>query len=118
MSTLLRLAHQLLIALLGITVLVLMVPVSMQIGSRFFEWIPNYMWTEEMSRFFFIWMVMIGATVGVREGLHFDVDIWANPSPALARFLTLGQPPPDSGLCRRGAVLGHRVHEVWLEPNI
>ncbi|MCE2774176.1 MAG: TRAP transporter small permease subunit [Burkholderiaceae bacterium] len=76
MSTLLRLAHQLLIALLGITVLVLMVPVSMQIGSRFFEWIPNYMWTEEMSRFFFIWMVMIGATVGVREGLHFDVDIW------------------------------------------
>jgi len=87
MSTLLRLAHQLLIALLGITVLVLMVPVSMQIGSRFFEWIPNYMWTEEMSRFFFIWMVMIGATVGVREGLHFDVDIWANPSPALARFL-------------------------------
>lgn len=87
MSTLLRLAHQFLIALLGITVLVLMVPVSMQIGSRFFEWIPNYMWTEEMSRFFFIWMVMIGATVGVREGLHFDVDIWANPSPALARFL-------------------------------
>jgi len=87
MSTLLRLAHQLLIALLGITVLVLMVPVSMQIGSRFFELIPNYMWTEEMSRFFFIWMVMIGATVGVREGLHFDVDIWANPSPALARFL-------------------------------
>jgi len=36
MSSLLRLAHQLLIALLGITVLVLMVPVSMQIGSRFF----------------------------------------------------------------------------------
>ena len=87
MSTLLRLAHQLLIALLGITVLVLMVPVSMQIGSRFFEWIPNYMWTEEMSGVFFIWLVMIGATVGVREGLHFDVDIWANPSPALARFL-------------------------------
>ncbi len=87
MSTFLRLAHQLLIALLGITVLVLMVPVSMQIGSRFFEWIPNYMWTEAMSRFFSIWMVMIGATVGVREGLHFDVDIWADPSPGLARFL-------------------------------
>jgi TRAP-type C4-dicarboxylate transport system permease small subunit len=30
---------------------------------------------------------MIGATVGVREGLHFDVDIWADPSPGLARFL-------------------------------
>ena len=87
MSTFLRLAHQLLIVLLALTVLLLMIPVSMQIGSRFFEWIPRYMWTEEMSRFFFIWMVMLGATVGVREGLHFDVDIWNDPSPAVARFL-------------------------------
>ena len=83
----LRLAHRLLVVLMAITVLVLMVPVTLQIGSRFTEWIPRYMWTEEMSRFFFIWMVMIGATVGVREGLHFDVDIWANPSPAMSRFL-------------------------------
>lgn len=29
----------------------------------------------------FIWMVMIGATVGVREGLHFDLDVWPNLSP-------------------------------------
>ena len=87
MSTFLRLAHQLLIVLLALTVLLLMIPVSMQIGSRFFEWIPRYMWTEEMSRFFFIWMVMLGATVGVREGLHFDVDIWNDPSPAVARLL-------------------------------
>ena len=87
MPAFLRLAHRLLIVLLAITVLVLMIPVTLQIGSRFFEWIPRYMWTEEMSRFFFIWMVMIGATVGVREGLHFDVDIWNDPSPGLARFL-------------------------------
>jgi TRAP-type C4-dicarboxylate transport system permease small subunit len=87
MSSFLRLAHHLLIILLALTVLLLMIPVSMQIGSRFFEWIPRYMWTEEMSRFFFIWMVMLGATVGVREGLHFDVDIWNDPSPAMTRFL-------------------------------
>jgi TRAP-type C4-dicarboxylate transport system permease small subunit len=87
MSSFLRLAHRLLIVLLALTVLLLMIPVSMQIGSRFFEWIPRYMWTEEMSRFFFIWMVMLGATVGVREGLHFDVDIWNEPSPSVARFL-------------------------------
>ena len=87
MPAFLRLAHRLLIVLLAITVLVLMIPVTLQIGSRFFEWIPRYMWTEEMSRFFFIWMVLLGATVGVREGLHFDVDIWNDPSPAVARFL-------------------------------
>lgn len=87
LSAFLRWAHQLLIILLALSVLVLMIPVSLQIGSRFFEWIPRYMWTEELSRFCFIWMVMLGATVGVREGLHFDVDIWANPSPGLAKFL-------------------------------
>jgi len=48
----LRLAHRLLVVLMAITVLVLMVPVTLQIGSRFTEWIPRYMWTEEMSRFF------------------------------------------------------------------
>jgi len=88
MAALLRFAHRLLVVLLALSVLVLMVPVTMQIGSRYFEWIPRYMWTEEMSRFCFIWMVMIGATVGVREGLHFDVDIWANPSARLARWLS------------------------------
>ena len=87
MSALLRFAHRALIFLLALTVLILMIPVTMQIGSRYFEWIPRYMWTEEMSRFFFIWMVLIGATVGVREGLHFDVDIWVNPGQGLTRFL-------------------------------
>ena len=34
-----------------------------------------------MSRFFFIWMVMLGAMVGVRDKLHFDVDVWPELSP-------------------------------------
>ncbi len=29
-----------------------------------------------MARFLFIWMIMIGAMVGVRDGTHFDVDLW------------------------------------------
>ena len=50
--------HRLLIWMLAVTVVLLMVPVSLQIFSRFTELIPRYMWTEEMSRFMFIWMVM------------------------------------------------------------
>ena len=64
------------------TVAVLIIPVSIQIFSRFTALIPAYIWTEELSRFCFIWMVMIGAMLGVRERLHFDVDIW---SPLTAR---------------------------------
>ena len=62
--------------LLVFSVAVLIVPVSLQIFSRYTQLIPSYIWTEEMARFLFVWMVMIGASVGVREGSHFDVDIW------------------------------------------
>jgi TRAP-type C4-dicarboxylate transport system permease small subunit len=62
--------------LLAISVAILVVPVSLQIFSRYTELIPSYIWTEEMARFLFIWMIMIGAMLGIREGAHFDVDIW------------------------------------------
>jgi len=62
--------------LLALTVAVLIIPVSLQIFSRYTQLIPAYIWTEEMARFLFIWMVMIGAMVGVREGSHFEVDVW------------------------------------------
>jgi TRAP-type C4-dicarboxylate transport system permease small subunit len=63
------------------TVAVLIIPVSLQIFSRFTALIPSYIWTEEMARFCFVWMVMIGAMVGVRDGAHFDVDLWPELKP-------------------------------------
>jgi TRAP-type C4-dicarboxylate transport system permease small subunit len=62
--------------LLAISVAILVIPVSLQIFSRYTALIPSYIWTEEMARFLFIWMIMIGAMLGVREGLHFEVDVW------------------------------------------
>jgi TRAP-type C4-dicarboxylate transport system permease small subunit len=29
-----------------------------------------------MARFLFIWTIMIGAMIGVRESTHFEVDLW------------------------------------------
>ena len=54
-------------ALLAVTVGLLVIPVSLQIFSRYTELIPSYIWTEEMARFMFIWTIMIGAMIGVRE---------------------------------------------------
>lgn len=62
--------------LLGLTVLVLLFPVTLQIFSRFTDLIPHYIWTEEMARFGLVWMVMIGAMLAVREGTHFVVDVF------------------------------------------
>jgi TRAP-type C4-dicarboxylate transport system permease small subunit len=67
---------RLLNVLLGISVGVLIVPVTLQMIARFTTLIPPWIWTEEMARFLFIWMVMLGAMIGVREGTHFDVDVW------------------------------------------
>jgi TRAP-type C4-dicarboxylate transport system permease small subunit len=58
------------------SVAILIVPVSLQIFSRHTALIPSYIWTEEMARFLFVWMVMIGAMLGIREGSHFEVDVW------------------------------------------
>lgn len=59
------------------TVVILIIPVTLQILSRVpGEWIERYIWTEEAARFLFVWMVMLGAILAVRDATHFDVDIW------------------------------------------
>ena len=85
-----RLYAQFLSALMAITVGLLIIPVSLQIFSRYTELIPSYIWTEEMARFMFIWTIMLGAMIGVRESTHFEVDLWpqlGRRTEAFARLL-------------------------------
>ena len=81
--------YWLLDVLLIATVAILIVPVSLQIFSRFTALIPSYIWTEEMARFFFIWMIMIGAMVGVRDGAHLDADLWPELKPRANAMLRM-----------------------------
>ena len=67
--------------LLAISLGILVIPVSLQIFSRYTALIPSYIWTEEMARFLFVWTIMIGAMIGVRESTHFEVDLWPRLSP-------------------------------------
>jgi len=76
MKSIIAAYHRLLTWLMVATVAVLVFPVSLQIIARYTALIPSYIWTEELSRFLFIWMVMLGAMVGIKEGTHFEVDIW------------------------------------------
>ena len=46
--------HRLLTWLLVATVAILIVPVTLQIVSRYTQLFPAYIWTEELSRFLFI----------------------------------------------------------------
>ena len=76
MERLIEAYHRLLTRLMVATVAILVVPVTLQIVARYTQLIPSYIWTEEMSRFLFIWMIMLGAMIGIREGTHFEVDVW------------------------------------------
>jgi len=71
------------------TVAILIVPVTLQVVSRYTALIPSWIWTEELSRFLFIWMIMLGAMIAVREGTHFVVDVLPPLRPRANAFLNI-----------------------------
>ena len=89
MRTLIGFYHRLLTWLMVGTVAVLIVPVTLQILSRYTGLIPSWIWTEEASRFLFIWMVMLGAMIGIREHTHFEVDVWPDLRPRANALLRI-----------------------------
>lgn len=63
----------------------LLVPVCLQILARYIEFVPRYIWTEEVARFCFIWLIMLGAMIAVRQDTHFDVDLLPRPKTPFGR---------------------------------
>jgi TRAP-type C4-dicarboxylate transport system permease small subunit len=75
MRRFIQIYYRLLQGLLTLLMIALVVPVAMQILSRYTGLVPRYIWTEEIARFCFVWIVMIGAMIAVRDNTHFDVDL-------------------------------------------
>lgn len=75
--------------LLTAMIMLLIIPVLLQIISRFIPFVPRYIWTEEVARFAFIWIIMIGASIAVREQTHFKVDVLKRFSQKWENRLTL-----------------------------
>ena len=64
---------------LGLLMFLMTIPVLMQILSRYSGIVPHYIWTEEAARFCFVWIVMIGSMIAVRDDSHFKVDLLPSP---------------------------------------
>ena len=79
MTRLLDLYCRILKVLITLLMVLMIIPVSMQILSRYTGVIPRYIWTEEAARFCFVWIIMIGAILAVRDDTHFDVDLMPAP---------------------------------------
>ncbi|MEM6631907.1 MAG: TRAP transporter small permease [Bacteroidota bacterium] len=58
--------------------ILLLIPVLLQVFSRLIPFIPRYIWTEELARFAFVWIIMLGSSVAVRDQSHFYVDLLPN----------------------------------------
>ena len=89
MKALIDSVHKLLTWLMVATVAILIIPVTLQIISRYTALIPSWIWTEELSRFLFILMVMLGAMIGIREHSHFEVDVWPDLTPKASALLRI-----------------------------
>jgi len=81
---------QLLRILIGVLIAALIVPVFMQVLARYTGIIPTYLWTEELAKFIFIWIVMLGSMIAVWEGTHFDVRVSRDARSPLGKLLQDG----------------------------
>jgi len=62
----------------------------LQVLSRYVLRHP-FDWTEEVARYVFIWVAMIGAGMAAKDRAHFFVDLLLERlSPELGRYVTLG----------------------------
>lgn len=74
----------------GILIAFLIVPVAMQVIARYTGLLPVYLWTEELAKFIFIWIVMLGSMIAVWEGTHFDVHVIPTAKTPLGKLFQQG----------------------------
>lgn len=84
MKTILRLFDNAILAIIFLCILGFVVFAFLQVTSRFaFNF--SIAWTEELCRYLFVWMVFLGAGVGVLRRKHIAVDIVPNLIPTRMR---------------------------------
>jgi len=105
-SALIAAVYRTLQVLLTALMAMLIVPVVLQIVSRFTDVIPRYIWTEEAARFCFIWIIMLGSMIAVRDDTHFDLEVLATPKTERGRAL--------ARLIRHAAMLLVALTFVWF----
>ena len=70
--------------LMMILVVAMMLALFWQVFTRFVIKVPST-WTEEIARYTFIYMVMIGAALGVKHSAHFGVTMLSDKLHGRAR---------------------------------
>lgn len=101
--------------------LALVIVVFAQVALRYLTYQPLF-WTEEVGRYVFIWLSLLGAVVGGQRAGHFAVDVLPRRLPQRAsRWLRTAIRLVEAGLY---AILGWtgflivRVTHLQMSPSI
>ncbi len=74
------------VALIGIASIMTVV-VFLQVVFRYALTLPLY-WSEEVARYLFVWLSIVGAALGVQKSGHFGLDVFYKMLPERARAAT------------------------------
>ncbi len=68
----------------------LLAAVALQIAGRYVDFVPRYLWAEEIARMALVWMIFFGSMIGIRDRRHFYVDFLPRNLPLrIEQFLNL-----------------------------
>lgn len=84
MAALARWTWRLIVAIAILLLVVLVAATLLQVLSRYVLQQP-FDWTEEVARYIFVWLAMIGAGIAARDRAHFFVDALVDLLPLRAR---------------------------------
>lgn len=83
--------YRLLCRLLAVLLVALIVSMLLPMIARHAGLAFSTVGVEEIARLLFVWVVMVGAMIALRDGAHFSVDFWPRMSPrADARLALVG----------------------------
>ncbi|MFA5027250.1 MAG: TRAP transporter small permease [Candidatus Methylomirabilota bacterium] len=62
--------------------MVLIVSVTLLVLGRYVPLVPRWLWPLEIANWAMIWFVFVGASLAVRQGNHFTVDLFLGGTPS------------------------------------
>jgi TRAP-type transport system small permease protein len=68
---------------------ILIASVTLLVAARYVPLVPRWLWPLEVANWAMIWMVFVGASLGVRDNRHFNVDLFMGKTPPRAIFILL-----------------------------
>lgn len=69
--------------------LILIASVTLLVAARYVPLVPRWLWPLEVANWAMIWMVFVGASLGVRDNKHFNVDLFMGKTPPRSIFILL-----------------------------